>query len=145
MKTLTFSVDVYNNGGGIRYVCKNAFKKWTELFWKGIAICTVQAELAAHGTFCGGACNLLRSKDIFAVSGIRIESPTLKVSDFHCKFDHSQGELPASLINDWKGHIADAINKEFKTNVGKWTGILNTQIAEQLQNDSALPSRCNPR
>ena len=29
VNTLTFDVDVYDNGGGIRYVCKDAFKTWT--------------------------------------------------------------------------------------------------------------------
>jgi hypothetical protein len=143
-KKVTATVDVLSHGGGIRYICKDAFKKWSELFWKGVATCTVDATLAASASACYGQCNANLSSDVFAVSTAVVDkTPSLKLKNFDCKFKNGQGELPAGIVNDFKDHITDAIQAAFKKDAPAGIDQVNGLIGGYLA-DFNVPTQCTP-
>jgi hypothetical protein len=95
-----------------------------------------------------------------------LQSPSLELKHFDCKFKNSQGEvllweknvsalsllpanlytgeLPAGIVNDFKSQITDAIQKLFKKDappaIEKVNGLIQTYLA-----DFNVPAACAPK
>jgi hypothetical protein len=86
-------LDVQSGGGGIRVECKDAFKKWSELLWKGKGHCTASTRgLQAHIRFCGASCAPGKSKDLAALAGATVSKLNFNFDHLDCSFGAGKGK-----------------------------------------------------
>lgn len=140
---LDAKLDIVSDGGGIRVTCKDAFKKWTELLWKGKGHCNVSsASVTTNIQFCAGMCNITASKDVAAISSLSISKLSFNLDKTNCKFDGGQG-IPhlIDIIQFFDKHFFDDIIKAMQKPL---QDAINKIIGQAI-GSAGIPEKCNPK
>jgi len=137
---LTIKLDIQNHAGGLRMYCKNAFKTWSELTWKGFGTCdsgTVHATATAQMK--ARTCSPPAQKDIAKGGSATVHNVNFDLSQLQCHFSSGQGipYLP-SILAFFKPDIYKELGKQLADQVPK---ALNNALAKTLQK-AGIPSVC---
>lgn len=127
--------------GGVRVWCKDAFKTWSELLWKGTGHCSTSVKVSANVENCAAVCDVAKSKDIAAISALKVAKLDVDLEEFHCAFSGGQGikylpDILAALVSPLKRIVVDALQKPLMKAIN--------QVLDNLIHTD-IPSTCYPR
>lgn len=141
--SLKVALDLEDSGGGIRVTCKDAFKKWTELLWKGHGHCTASTDsLQMHVATCGSCCNPLHSKDLVAIESAAVSSLDFNFKHFDCDFDAGKGipHLP-DIAKFFSPHLFQSIATALQPTMAS---LMTAELGRVLP-AVGMPTACAPR
>ena len=137
------ALDLESDGGGIHVTCKDAFKKWHELLWKGKGHCTARTTaLQMDVDVCGATCNPLASKELAALMTVEVGAFKFNFDKFDCNFDTGKGipDLP-DIAKFFSPHLFTSIADALQPTLGK---LITKELAQVLP-AAGIPESCEPR